>query len=128
MNLKTGKRTRLTAEEGTHTVQPSADGKFIIDNYSSLNVPRKVQIADTKGKVIAEMVNAENKLADYDLGEISLGTIKSADEKTDLYYRMVKPADFDPNKKYPVVVYVYGGPHAQLVTNNWLGGSRLWEQ
>ncbi|MDM8160614.1 DPP IV N-terminal domain-containing protein [Labilibaculum sp. K2S] len=128
LNLKTGKRIRLTTEEGTHAVQPSADGKFIIDNYSSLNVPRKINIADAKGKVIKELVNAENKLTDYNLGEISLGTIKSADEKTDLYYRMVKPADFDPNKKYPVVVYVYGGPHAQLVTNNWLGGSRLWEQ
>ncbi|WP_461631597.1 S9 family peptidase [Labilibaculum euxinus] len=128
LNLKTGKRIRLTTEEGTHAVKPSADGKFIIDNYSSLNVPRKIQVADTKGKVIKELVNAENELADYNLGEISLGTIKSADEKTDLYYRMVKPADFDPNKKYPVVVYVYGGPHAQLVTDNWLGGSRLWEQ
>ena len=128
LNLKTGKRTRLTKEEGYHAVQVSTDGKYIIDNYSSLNVPRKVAVADTKGKQIEELVNAENKLKEYNLGEISLGTIKSADEKTDLHYRMVKPANFDPNKKYPVVVYVYGGPHAQLVTNRWMGGSRLWEQ
>lgn len=128
LNLKTGKRVRLTMDEGTHAVQVSTDGKYIIDNYSSLNIPRKINIADAKGKVIKELVNAENKLADYNLGEISLGTIKSADEKTDLHYRMVKPEGFDPNKKYPVVIYVYGGPHAQMVTNNWLGGSRLWEQ
>jgi len=128
LNLKSGKRTRLTSEEGYHNVQVSADGKYILDNYSSLNVPRKIQIADGKGEVVEELVSAENKLKDYNLGEISLGKIKSADEKTDLYYRMVKPADFDPNKKYPVVVYVYGGPHAQLVTNKWLGGARLWEQ
>jgi len=128
LNLKTGKRNRITMDEGTHAVQVSADGKFVIDNFSSLNVPRKINIIDAKGKVIKELVNAENKLSDYNLGEISLGTIKSADEKTDLYYRMVKPADFDPNKKYPVVVYVYGGPHAQMVNNRWLGGASLWEQ
>ncbi|MGQ1909766.1 DPP IV N-terminal domain-containing protein [Marinifilum sp. RC60d5] len=128
VNLKSGKRTRLTLDEGYHSVKVSADGKYILDTYSSLNVPRKIAVADTKGKVIKELVNAENKLKDYNLGEILLGTIKSADEKTDLYYRMVKPANFDPNKKYPVVVYVYGGPHAQLVTNSFMGGCRLWEQ
>ncbi|PKQ60431.1 S9 family peptidase [Labilibaculum filiforme] len=128
LSLKTGKRTRLTLDEGFHAVEVSADGKFIIDNYSSLNVPRKITVADEKGKVVKELVNAQNKLKDYNLGEISLGTIKAADNKTDLYYRMVKPANFDVNKKYPVVVYVYGGPHAQLVTNKWLGDARLWEQ
>ena len=128
LNLKTGKRVRVTMAEGHHSVKFSADGKYLIDNYSSLNVPRVVAIADTKGKVIEELVNAENKLKEYNLGEIVLGTIKSADEKTDLHYRMVKPADFDPNKKYPTVVYVYGGPHAQMVNNRWLGGAPLWEQ
>ena len=128
LNLKTGKRIRLTKDEGYHNVQVSADGKYFIDNYSSLNVPRKINITDAKAKVVEELVDADNKLKDYNLGEISLGKIKAADDKTDLYYRMVKPADFDPTKKYPVVVYVYGGPHAQLVTNRWLGGSRLWEE
>jgi dipeptidyl-peptidase-4 len=128
VNLKTGKRVCLTREEGHHAVQVSADGKYIIDNYSSLNVPRKVLIADTKGKEIQELIDADNKLKDYNLGEISIGSIKAADDKTDLYYRMVKPADFDPNKKYPVVVYVYGGPHAQMVNNRWLGGASLWEE
>ena len=128
LNLKTGNRVRLTQAEGHHTVQFSADGKYIIDNYSSLNVPRVVLVANAKGKVIEELVRAENKLKEYNLGEIELGTIKSADKKTDLHYRMVKPADFDPSKKYPTVVYVYGGPHAQMVNNRWLGGASLWEQ
>ncbi|MDE5419475.1 S9 family peptidase [Labilibaculum sp. DW002] len=128
LNVKSGKRVRLTMAEGHHSVKFSADGKYLIDNYSSLNVPRVVAIADTKGKVIEELVNAENKLQDYNLGEISLGTIKSADDKTDLHYRLIKPANFDSTKKYPVVIYVYGGPHAQLVTNKWLGGARLWEE
>ena len=58
---------------------------------------------------------------------IETGTIKADDGTTDLYYRLTKPADFDPNKKYPVIVYVYGGPHAQLVTGGWLNGSRGWD-
>jgi dipeptidyl-peptidase-4 len=128
LNLRSGKKVRLTKNEGYHSVQISADGRYLIDNFSSLNVPRKINIADSRGRVIKNLVMADNKLEEYNLGEISLGTIKSADKVTDLYYRMVKPADFDPNKKYPVVVYVYGGPHAQLVTNRWMGGSRLWEQ
>eukprot|EP01029_Cantina_marsupialis_P032249 TRINITY_DN966_c1_g1_i10.p2 TRINITY_DN966_c1_g1~~TRINITY_DN966_c1_g1_i10.p2 ORF type:complete len:719 (-),score=86.23 TRINITY_DN966_c1_g1_i10:7805-9961(-) len=128
LNLKTGKKVRLTKAEGYHAVQVRADGKYILDNYSSLNVPRIINIADAKGTVVKNLVTAKNGLKDYNLGEISLGKIKAADEKTDLHYRMVKPANFDPNKKYPVVVYVYGGPHAQLVTNKWLGGSRLWEE
>mgnify|MGYP000302676959 FL=1 len=58
---------------------------------------------------------------------IETGTIKADDGTTDLYYRLTKPADFDPNKKYPAIVYVYGGPHAQLVTGGWLNGSRGWD-
>jgi len=56
-----------------------------------------------------------------------MGTLKAADGKTDLYYRLVKPADFDTAKKYPVVVYVYGGPHSQMVSNRWRYGAGGWE-
>ena len=63
----------------------------------------------------------------YKMPGIETGTIKAADGKTDLYYRLIKPADFDPNKKYPAIVYVYGGPHAQLVTNGWQNGARGWD-
>ena len=128
LNIKSGKRVQLTKEAGYHNVKFSKSGEYIIDNYSSLNVPRVINITDSRAKVVKNLLKAENKLKDYNLGEISLGTIKSADEKTDLHYRLIKPADFDPNKKYPVVIYVYGGPHAQLVTNKWLGGARLWEE
>ena len=56
-----------------------------------------------------------------------VGPIKAADGVTDLYYRLIKPADFDPNKKYPTIVYVYGGPHAQMVTGGWQNGARGWD-
>ncbi len=128
VNLKSGKTTRITKADGVHNVQVSTDGKYILDNYSSLNVPRVINLANTKGKVLKTLLKAKDPLANVNMGEISLGTIKSADNKTDLHYRMVKPANFDPNKKYPVIVYVYGGPHAQLVLNRWLGGARLWDE
>ena len=68
---------------------------------------------------------AENPLKDYNLGTTEFVTLKGTDG-TDLYARVIKPANFDATKKYPVLIYVYGGPHAQLVTNSWLGGSSLW--
>jgi dipeptidyl-peptidase-4 len=128
LNMKSGKRVRLTKDAGYHDVKVSKSGSYIIDNYSSLNIPRIINISDAKGNLVKNLIKAENKLKDYNLGEISLGTLKSADDKTDLHYRLIKPADFDSAKKYPVVIYVYGGPHAQMVTNKWLGGARLWEQ
>lgn len=128
LNLKTGKRDRLTREAAYHKVQISADGKYMLDDYSSLHVPGITNLADTKGKVLQELLKSENKLKEYNLGEIELGSIKAADGFTDLHYRMIKPANFDPNKKYPAIVYVYGGPHAQMVTNRFMGGAPLWEQ
>lgn len=128
VDLKTGKRMRLTKSEGYHRVRLSYDGSFFIDEYSSLDVPRVIEVLNAKGERVVELVNADNKLKDYKLGEVTLGSIKSADGNTDLYYRMVKPVDFDPQKSYPVIVYVYGGPHLQLVKNSWMGGLRLWEQ
>ena len=56
-----------------------------------------------------------------------LHVVKTADGKTDLYYRLIKPADFDPAKKYPAIVYVYGGPHAQMITNGWMNNARGWD-
>ena len=70
---------------------------------------------------------AKNPIEGYKLGTTELLTLKSSDG-FDLHSRIIKPANFDPSKKYPVLVYLYGGTHAQLVTNTWLGGSRLWMQ
>jgi dipeptidyl-peptidase-4 len=125
VNIKSGKSVQLTKEKGTHNVTLSKDGNYFIDNYSNLETPRKINLVDKNGKVKRELLVAKNALKDYELGEVEIGTLKAADRKTDLYYQLVKPVDFDPNKKYPVIVYVYGGPHAQLVTDSWLNGG-LW--
>jgi len=126
-NVTSGKISRLTSAPGFH--RPTMGGKhqFIIDEYSSTEIPGMIQILNTEGKQVRELLAAENPLEDYRLGEMEISTLKAADGKTDLYYRLIKPADFDSEKQYPAIVYVYGGPHAQLVHNRWLGGASLWQ-
>ncbi|PHS67531.1 MAG: S9 family peptidase [Flavobacterium sp.] len=127
ISLTKGKITILTSEEGTHSVQLSPNGNYIIDSYSSLNVPRIVKRKSTKNGDEVTIYTSENPIEGYQLGTTELVTLNAKDG-SDLYGRIIKPANFDASKKYPVLVYVYGGPHAQMVTNSWLGGSNLWMQ
>tara|TARA_R110001583_G_scaffold412_2_gene3820 strand:+ start:60149 stop:62275 length:2127 start_codon:yes stop_codon:yes gene_type:complete len=125
VNLKSGKYTQLTKTNGTHRTQINTNGNYIIDTYSSISIPRNIEILDTKKGKATSIYVSENPLKDYKLGATEFITLKGVDG-TNLYAKITKPADFDASKKYPVLVYVYGGPHAQLVTNSWLGGSSLW--
>ena len=122
-----GKVSVITGVSGTHSVSISSDGMYVHDHFSSHSVPSKDVIASSKGKVIATLLEGENKLKDYKIGTTEIGTITAKDGST-LYTRMIKPSDFDSNKKYPVLVYVYGGPHAQMITNSWYDGASLWMQ
>ena len=122
-----GKPQRLTFAEGWHEIQLSPDYKHFIDSYSSLCTPRVVNICTTDGKILKNLFTADDPTLDYAYTEISLGTVKSADGQYDNYYRLIKPKDFDPSKKYPVIVYVYGGPHSQMVQNTYLAQLRRWE-
>lgn len=124
---KFGKPVRLTSEEGWHTISLNEDCTLYIDNYSSFNVPRVTNIMTADGKLVRNLVTAEDPLKTYKTGEVLFGTVKSADGRYDNWYRLFLPADFDPAKKYPVVLYVYGGPHSQMVQNTWLGQVRMWE-
>ncbi len=126
VDVKSGKKNRLTAEEGWHSITMSGDCAYFVDNYSSIKVPRNVDLTTNAGKVVRRLQEVENPNRDYNFGEITLGKIK-ANDGSDLYYRLIKPMDFDPNKKYPVIHYVYGGPHSQLVTNTWNASLRMWE-
>lgn len=127
VDLKSGKKVRLTSAEGWHYAMLSPDGKFFIDNYSSLKVPRMVEVVSTDARMRREIFRAADPTEGYNYTSIELGTIKSADGLYDNYYRLVYPLDFDPTQKYPVIVYVYGGPHTQLVNNSFCGGLRRWE-
>ena len=126
VDVKNGKKTRLTAEEGWHNITMSGDCAYFVDSYSSIKTPRNVDLTTNTGKVVRRLQEVENPNKDYNFGEITLGKIM-ADDGSDLYYRLIKPMNFDPNKKYPVIHYVYGGPHTQLVTNTWNASLRMWE-
>lgn len=128
LNVKSGKRTLIGAEDGMHRAQLSASGTYVIDNFTSASVPRIVSILPTNGKKGVELFTATDPMIEgYKLPEITIGTIKAADGETDLYYRLIKPVDFDPNKKYPAIIYVYGGPHAQMIHNTRFYDARGWD-
>lgn len=127
VEVKSGKKERLTAAEGWHKISLSSDCAYFVDNYSSLKVPRVIDLVQNNGKKIRELLKAEDPTKDYNFGEITLGTVKTADGKFDNYYRLIKPMNFDASKKYPTIVYVYGGPHSQMVKNTWQAELRRWE-
>ena len=112
---------------GWHRGRLSANGKWLIDTYQEPDVPRNIAIVDTRNNRQYRYFTAPNPWEGYTVPEYRCGTIKAADDVTDLYYRMVMPVDFNPNKTYPTVVYVYGGPHAHNVDAGWHWGSRSWE-
>jgi dipeptidyl-peptidase 4 len=127
VEIKTGKEQRLTKESGTHRIFLNLQKELFIDSWSSTNIPHKIDLIKTNGTLVRNIHTAQNPLNEYSIGEMSMVKLTANDGMTDLYGRLIKPANFDSTKKYPVVVYVYGGPHTQLVTNSWLGGARLWE-
>jgi dipeptidyl-peptidase-4 len=127
LNTRTGQKAKLTRDAGTHKVMVNQNSKYCIDTYSSTLVPRVINIISATGKIEQNLLTAQNPLKNFNMPEMQLATLKAADGKTDLYYRLIKPIDFDSNNKYPAIIYVYGGPHTQLVTNSWLGGARLWD-
>jgi dipeptidyl-peptidase-4 len=124
VKLLNGKVKQITKDGGTHYTQLSDSGKYLIDNFTSLKTPGKVAVIDTKSKECTVILDAENPLKDYVLGTTEFIKLK-ADNGMDLEARIIKPNNFDPAKKYPVMIYVYGGPHAQLVTDTWMGGASL---
>ncbi len=127
LNLKSGKRTQLSKEEGTHSAKVSTSGKYILDQYTSQYNPGKIAITETKSNKSHTFFQAKDPYAKITMPEIVIGSIKANDGKTDLYYRLVKPMNYDSSKKYPTIVYVYGGPHSQLVDNSWMGQARGWD-
>ena len=120
-----GKQTLITNDEGVHNVVISTDGNWFFDEFSNHNTPSKSMLYDKKGKAKL-LLESKNKYEGYQIGSAEISTIKAADGTTDLYTRLIKPSNFDATKKYPVLVYVYGGPHAQMITNSYLDGANLW--
>ena len=127
VDIKTGKRTRLDNGKGVHKGVLSANGTKLYDKYTEPNVPRIIDVINTQTRKSLRLLTAEDPWKEYAVPQYESGSIKAADGVTDLYWRMVKPVNFDPTKKYPTVVYVYGGPHAHNVEASWHWSSRSWE-
>ena len=124
MHLGSGKVSVVTKAEGWHKGKFHVEQNMLIDEYSSIEVPRVIQTIDIDTKSTENILTASNPLKNYRWAKAEISTINNDDNK--LYTRMIKPSDFDSSKKYPALVYVYNGPHVQLVKNSWLGGAPMW--
>lgn len=127
VDVNTGKRALYDNGAGWHNGMLSADGLWLVDNWQEPDVPRKICITSVATAKHTPYFTADDPWKGYNVPEYRCGTIKAADGVTDLYYRMVMPVGFDPSKKYPTIVYVYGGPHAHNVDARWHYCSRSWE-
>ena len=137
VNLQTGARRLLdngkgchantTGAGGSHKPALSVSGEWIFDSYTEPTVPRNIDIVNVASTKATRYFTAADPWVGYTIPEYSCGSIKAADGTTDLYYRMVKPTNFDPNKKYPTIIYVYGGPGVRNVEARWHFWSRGWE-
>ena len=124
---KFGKPVCLTPERGWHDISMNDACTWFFDRYSSLDNPGATVLRSVDGKTSTVLYEASDPLASFAACAVELGTVPSADGQFENYYRLYYPKDFDPAKKYPVIVYVYGGPHSQMVQDSWLGGVRMWE-
>jgi len=126
-NLDAGTPELVTPGAGTHSIQMSPACDFYLDTFSNLDTPPRTTLHDSGGKEIRVWREADRKILDeYDILKTEIHRFQGADG-TEFYGRLIRPANFDPAKKYPVIVSVYGGPHAQSVRNAWAGGLN-WEQ
>ena len=127
VSVANGQIKALEAVDGVHRAELSPSGNFLIDRFTTPTSPRCIDVVDVNKQKSVRLLTADDPWADFRQPIFECGSIKAADGMTDLYYRMVKPSDFDPMKKYPTVVYVYGGPHAHNVEASWHWASRSWE-
>lgn len=125
VNWENGKLRKITTDAGTHNISVSTNGDYAIDNWSNDNTPRKIDVIDANGKFKQNILTAQNPLTNYNTAKVENVTLK-ADDGTDLYGKLIYPTNFDQSKKYPVIVYLYNGPHAQLITNRFPATGNLW--
>ena len=115
---------RLPLPKGTHSAELSPDARHLLDTFSTVAQAPVLSLLDSSGKALREVDRPENRLAEFELATTEEMEV-AADDGTKLAARLVKPADFDPSRKYPLIVYVYGGPHSQVVRDNWGATSLL---
>ncbi len=121
VSLAGGEFQRITTQPGTHAVSMSPTAEYYLDTYSNLTTPPATGIHAADGRQIAVLRQPDTKLiAEYEILPTEIVRVKAADGAL-LYARLIKPAGFQEGRKYPAVVVIYGGPHAQAVRNAWPG-------
>ena len=113
-------QTRLTFGDYTHTINISPKGSYFVTRYSNASTPDKLSLVNNKGKIITELGNsAGNDFNSYELAKTEIIRIPSEDGLFQLPIRITWPMHFDPSKKYPVMINLYGGPNAGTVRDGW---------
>jgi dipeptidyl-peptidase-4 len=125
VNVLSGAKRKVVKTNAMHNVQLSAQGNFLIDAYSTMSVPRNIEIVDVNTSSEKRLLTAPNPLQDFNVASVESLQLYASDS-TLLYAKLMKPADFDPSKKYPVIVYLYNGPHLQLNKNSFPASGNLW--
>ncbi|MFK7822862.1 MAG: DPP IV N-terminal domain-containing protein [Oligoflexales bacterium] len=125
VDINSKQLTKLTQENGVHHALISSDNNFILDSFETPITPGQIDLLKLKQNKKSKVYAAPNPLAEFKLGETEVITL-AKEKDLSLYARMIKPPGFQAEQKYPVLVYVYGGPHVQLVDNSWLNGASLW--
>ena len=127
LDFKTYTTSKLVSESGWHRASISSSGNYMLDHFQSAKQPGVLELVDLKkNKLLKNLFQASNPLAEFNIPSIEITTLKAVDGKTDLYIRTIKPKDFDPNKKYPLLNYVYGGPSVQLIQDRYLYGADMF--
>src|ERR1041385_8829546 len=119
---------RLTDPAFNHSVDIAPDGLHFIDVYQTHDLPPATRVVDAEGKVLGELAQSDmTKFKVLDLQPVEVFKFKAADGKTDLYGELDKPSGFDPSKKYPVLVSVYGGPETNGPNENFANPNPITE-
>ncbi|MBM3170263.1 MAG: DPP IV N-terminal domain-containing protein [Bacteroidetes bacterium] len=127
INLNSGKYRLLTEGDGVHSIIPNPSGTAWVDKLSNPLLPNRIDWVDARSR--QRLLDAPNPYSEqgFTLPRAEQITLTAADGKTAVNARIIYPGQFDPSKKYPVLIYVYGGPHAQMISRSWLWGARLWD-
>ncbi len=125
VNWENGKMERIDSDPGYHFFTANSTGTYVLDNWSNETTSRKIDVLSTDKKAKHNLFTASNPLAEYQMPKVENVTLK-ADDGTDLYGKLIYPTQFDSSKKYPVIVYLYNGPHAQMNLNRFPASGNLW--
>jgi len=125
VNTASAKKSRLTPLQGFYSASMANGGNMVLLKQKSATLANRVYLAKASGKEGVTLLEASNPLEEYEIGEVEYPVLIGADG-IELQARVIKPYNFDPEKKYPVIVYLYGGSHLQLVTGTFGGGAALW--